>query len=305
MSRLAIIDIGTQSILYLISEYENSSLRMIDQSAINVRLGELDADSNIQLSRLESCARIIEDLKMQAESAGADKIIAVGTAVFRKAVNGQDAALFLAERSGIPLQILSEKEEALLSFGGATDQRELDGDFWVFDVGGGSTECILGSKNGVIEWTSLPLGAVVLNRLLQGDPPDPVTVKTMQNRIQKTLMRYAPLKSRTSDSLIGVGGTITTLATMEQGMTEYQSDAVDGTILDRTQLEKWMQYFEKTDLAERCQCPGLPPKRADIIMAGTAIFLSLLDITGQTQILVSDRGLRYGFMLQAFMQDPL
>ncbi|NQT25101.1 hypothetical protein HQ585_07095 [candidate division KSB1 bacterium] len=298
MNRIAVIDIGTQSVLFLLAETISGKLHRIGQSAVNVRMGQLDVNNNIQQERLDACAGILLDLKAQAEVAGTEHIITTGTAVFRNASNGHDAAQFLSKRTGLHVEVLSEADEALLSFKGAMWNRNLDGRCWVFDVGGGSTECILGSKEHLEKWTSLPLGAVSMNQMLSGDPPEPETVTLMQNRIVNILSSFNPIKSESAETLIGVGGTITTLAAMELTMSDYDSDRIDGMTMTRFHFEKWMDFIRRTPVKNRCEIPGLSAGRTDIIMAGTAIFLSILELTGHTQIMVSDRGLRHGVLMR-------
>lgn len=298
MRRIAVIDIGTQSILFLLGQEEQGRLYRLTESSANIRLGSLDANQHIREERLETCAEFLLKFADEAESAGADHILAVGTAVFRNASNGREAARRLSERTAIPVEILSESEEARLSFMGALWKRNVRGKSWVIDAGGGSTECILGQERKMIQWNSLPLGAVSMDQLLSGDPPDTETVTEMQSRIRDVLSGFRALAAEKTDRVIGVGGTLTTLAAMELGNDEYHPDQVDGLRLTRSDLNKWMNFFRANPVDKRSRIPGLLSERADIIMAGTAIFCQILDLTGHHQITVSDRGLRHGVLIR-------
>lgn len=298
MHRIGIMDIGTQSVLFLLAEKSGGRLYRLVESSANVRLGDVGENGAIREERLDTCSRILLDFADQAESAGSERILAVGTDVFRTAPNGREAADRLADKTGIPVEILSASEEAALSFRGAMWKRDDSGPCWVVDIGGGSTECILGSDGRMVQWNSLPLGAVRMHRLLRGDPPEETSMEEMRKRIRELFDSCGELGPGKADTLIGIGGTVTTLGAMELGLDEYNPDRVNGLVLPESALREWMRFFLNNPVRKRAEISGLSQERADIILPGTAIVLHVLERVGLDRLVISDRGLRHGVLIR-------
>ena len=170
------------------------------------------------------------------------------------------------------------------------------------DVGGGSTEYIFRhaeSFSGQLEMISLPLGAVRLTeRFLLHDPPLHDEVKKLQTEIGKTL-RCIP--SPLEGDLVGIGGTAVTLGAMHLGLDEFDGNKVHGLQLTLNELRDQVQELREKDLATRKEIKGLPPDRADIILAGAMIILGTMERLQKETILISTHGLRYGLFYQSFM----
>jgi exopolyphosphatase/guanosine-5'-triphosphate,3'-diphosphate pyrophosphatase len=237
------------------------------------------------------------------EQEGVLEIACVGTNALRMA---QDADQFIRqvhEECGISPRIISEEEEARLSYLSVQKDLLMPQDAVVMDVGGGSTEFIFRHRDGSsdpLKIFSLPLGAVSLTeQFLLHDPPSRDEIKKLQAEIDKTLHR---IPSDLRGELVGIGGTAVTLVAIHLRQDAFDGEKVHGLHLTINELRGQVKELREKDLATRKLINGLPPNRADIILAGAMIILATMDKLKKDAIHISSHGLRYGLFYQSFMR---
>lgn len=234
---------------------------------------------------------------------GVSRLAVVGTSALRDAAGG-DAFLNEARQIlGEHPRVIAGDEEAALTFRGALSGLKLSGDLLVFDIGGGSTELIAGSASSAsapASRVSLDIGSVRLfERHVSSDPPTAGELGAIEADIARELATAAPLvlaRSQWRPTLVGVAGTVTTLKAMELGLTPYDGARVHGAVLTLSVVEGLCAKLTSLPLAARQQLPGLDPKRADVIVAGAVIARDLLRRAKAPEMLVSDRGVRFGLI---------
>jgi exopolyphosphatase / guanosine-5'-triphosphate,3'-diphosphate pyrophosphatase len=233
---------------------------------------------------------------------GVEEIACVGTNALRTA---QDADAFIQQvrkECGISPRIISEEEEARLSYLSVQKDTLMPQDAVVMDVGGGSTEYIFRREAGSIgqlHTISLPLGAVRLSeQFVLHDPPSRDEIKKLQAEIDKTLYR---IPSSLEGELVGIGGTAVTLGAMHLRQDAFDGEQVHGLHLTLNKLRGQVKELQKKDLAIRNKIKGLPPDRADIILAGAIIILTTMEQLHKDALHISSHGLRYGLFYQRFM----
>lgn len=301
MRRVAAIDIGTNTVLLLVLEADGAGARALVERATITRLGE-GVDRAHALAP-EASARTLACLAGYAEElrrAGAERLDVVGTSALRDA-RGGEAFLKEAERLlGARPRVIAGEEEARLTFAGATSGLELDGALLVFDIGGGSTELVSGARAGgrarVASAVSLDVGSVRLfERHVASDPPSASELGRVRADVRAALAS-AP-RPPAGVTVVGVAGTVTTLAAVELGLAEYDPSRVHGAVLTRGAVSALTARLGGMSLSERRGTPGLEPGRADVIVVGATLVEELLAWASAPRLVVSDRGVRWGLAL--------
>jgi exopolyphosphatase / guanosine-5'-triphosphate,3'-diphosphate pyrophosphatase len=306
--KVAAIDIGTNSVLLVVAAAEPGGPRPLLERATITRMGEgVDQTRRLAPAAVErnlACLRAYaEDLRAH----GAPPLDVVGTSALRDA-QGAGEFLDAAEQIlGVRPRVIAGDEEARLTFRGALSGLSLSGKLLVFDIGGGSTELIVGDASGSAppeSRVSLNIGSVRLfERHVKTDPPGADELGRIQAQIDEALADAGPLSRIAAGeplTLVGVAGTVTTLKALELGLPAYDAARVHGSKLSLEAVEALCEQLGSLPLAERVKLPGLEPKRADVIVAGALIVRSLLRRAGAKETLVSDRGVRFG-LLEALM----
>ncbi|MDI3522187.1 MAG: exopolyphosphatase / guanosine-5-triphosphate,3-diphosphate pyrophosphatase [Bacillota bacterium] len=280
--RLAAIDIGTNSTRLLLAETAGSGLKVIREELATTRLGEGIGSSNVlkrpaQARTAAAVARFLE----AARAEGAVRVRLFATSATREAANRAEFLARVKALTGLCPEVLSGADEARLSYLGAARALGLTGLVLVLDVGGGSTELIWGEGEKLHAVESLKVGAVRLTEAyLRSDPPTPAQLAALEQQVHAAL---APLAARwrgRTGQAVAVGGTATTLAAMTQALTVYDPRKVHGFYLTAAQVESLAVKLARLTVKERRKLPGLPPGRADIIVAGAAILaLTVQDLT--------------------------
>jgi exopolyphosphatase / guanosine-5'-triphosphate,3'-diphosphate pyrophosphatase len=303
-AKVAAIDIGTNSVLLVIAAaYASGPVPLLERATIT-RLGEgVDKARQLAPAAVErnlACLRAYaEDLRAH----GMPRLDVVGTSALRDA-QGAQAFLDEAERIlGVRPRVIAGDEEARLTFRGALSGLSLRGKLLVFDIGGGSTELILGDATAAgppESRVSLDIGSVRLfERCVRSDPPAPQELSSIEAQIAEQLATAEPLsRLRAGEpiSLVGVAGTVTTLKALELGLAPYDGARVHGAVLTLSAVEELCKRLASLPLAQRKQLPGLEPKRADVIVAGALIVRDLLRRATASELIVSDRGVRFGLI---------
>ena len=303
-AKVAAIDIGTNSVLLVIAAVEATGPRPLLERATITRMGEgVDKTRRLAPAAIErnlACLRAYaEDLRAH----GSPRLDVVGTSALRDAEGARDF-LDEAERIlGVRPRVIAGDEEARLTFNGSLSGLSLAGKLLVFDIGGGSTELILGEAGSSAppeSRVSLDIGSVRLfERHVHHDPPLPEELASVEADIARQLASAEPLARIRGDeslTLVGVAGTVTTLKALELGLDDYDSARVHGAVLTLSAVESLCTKLSSMPLAERQRLPGLQPKRADVIVAGALIVRDLLRSAGASQTTVSDRGVRFGLL---------
>ncbi len=297
--KLAAIDCGTNTVLMLVAEWrpgERPRLRRVADFMEMPRLGQgLDATGYLQPEAMERALLALQRQRERAEQAGAERIVAIATESVRAAKNGAE---FLARAAaapvGVALRVIGGDEEARLSFRSVVESmRAATSATSVVDIGGGSTELIVGQGASVQAHRSVPIGSVRLTeRLIRSDPP---TAEEHTALIAAIDAAIAELPTARGD-LVALAGTATSVASLQLGdrMPSYDGDMVDGLQLSRAALEAWVQRLSQLSVAERRKLPGLDPRRADVIYAGAAILWRIVVAAGVETLTISDRGVRWG-----------
>jgi exopolyphosphatase/guanosine-5'-triphosphate,3'-diphosphate pyrophosphatase len=303
------IDVGTNSIHLIVVEFDSTfdTTRVVYKDREMVRLGSDDAMEHGRLSE-KAMAKGIDAISRFAEAAkkrGAERIRAVATSAVREAENGEDFRERVEAQSGIPLEILSAIEEArLIHLGVASGYPIYDRLACIVDIGGGSTEFIVADGERPYLLDSVKLGSLRLyDRYLRGKS-SPRALKQLDAHIKATL---EPLMERVRryriDDVIGTSGTLMGLAALDiasQGLTMTRTHGYTIT-LDRLEaLQKQMLALSE---AERRRMPGMNPRRADIIVAGNAIIIAALRAMDRTEIVICERALRDGIIVDLVAQD--
>lgn len=285
--RKAIIDIGTNSIRLIVADCQEQV--QVCYSAIEItRIGEgMGSEHILKPEPLARTCQVAAEYAQKARAMEAEIIKMTATSAIREARNQLVAAQALMEAAQVPLTILSGTQEAELSYkGAALDFQKAGQALAVLDIGGGSTELVYESPEGLSK-ASVAVGAVRLQE-------DAALVAQLPILLQPLLTKALPKPL----TLVGVGGTITSLAAMDQQLAVYSQERVHGYLLSAAAVQKWLDRLQGMPLAERQTLPGLMPKRADIIDQGALILQVVLSLLQQTELIVSDKDLLYGLLAE-------
>ncbi|HEX6679128.1 MAG TPA: Ppx/GppA phosphatase family protein [Gaiellaceae bacterium] len=286
--RVAAIDLGTNSTRLLVADVADGRVDELHRETRITRLGEgVDQRRKLLPVPIARVRNVLTDFRRTAESLGVERALAVGTSAIRDAENGE---AFLGEVEwsyGFASQLLSGDDEAEMTLRGVTGGGELGQGTVVLDVGGGSTELI--ERNGRV---SLDIGSVRLTeRFLHSDPPTEEELAACRAAVRAEL---PPLEAT---RMIGVAGTITTLAALALG--RYDPSQVQGYRLTKDSVEAQLRRLASLPIAERRKMPGLEPERAPVIVGGAAIVAETLAHLGLDELEVSERDLLTGAALAA------
>ncbi len=295
--RVASIDIGTNTILLLIAEVRRGKLKTLFDTETIVRLGE-GVQKNAILSE-EAMQRGFQTLKgylKRCQEMEVQKIFAVGTSALREAKNSDQFLKMVKDELHLSIDVISGEEEASLSFiSVARDLKVTEKSILVVDVGGGSTELVLGKADEFIQWVSLPLGIVrFTERFLLSDPVKEKEWKAMVVEIRKQLSGFPFPKKPLS--MISIGGTGTALVSVELGLEKFIPRKIHRFILTREALRNQLFLYRSKTTEERKEIKGLPSARADVILAGGTILYLIMEGAGCSSFMVSTHGVRYGLL---------
>jgi len=294
---VASIDIGTNTILLLIAEVDQGKLKSLFEAETVVRLGEgLQKNGVLSQEAMERGLQTLSQYLDKCQAMGVQKIFAVGTSALREAKNSDHFLKMIKEKLNLSIEIISGEEEAQLSFlAVARDLKESKRSTLVIDVGGGSTEFIYGKGDQIIEWTSLPLGIVhFTEQYLVSNPVKEEELEKMEMEIRKLLPRIPYPKEPLL--MVSIGGTGTTLASVEQGLKEFIPKRIHHFVLTKEALKKQLMLYRSKTIEERRKIPGLPSTRADVILAGGTILYMAMEELKCESVLVSCHGVRYGLL---------
>jgi len=285
--RRAIIDIGTNTVKLLVADVDNGAVTPVTSKDETTRLGEgVDATKRLLPAAIDRTVRAIARYAAAAKEVGAIDIVALTTSAARDAGNRDDFLRAVREAAGLDVQVITGDREAELIFRGASsDPVWSSSRLLVMDVGGGSAEFIEGQAGHVEQRLSLPLGAVRMTEKF-GEANFSAMVEFLRMSLTPALAKY-DLAGR---KMIGTGGTIVTLARVARGATDH-------VVLTQDDVRAQVSRLYALPLEQRRRVPGLPPERADIIVAGGLVFVVAMETLGAYELTVSIRGLRHGALL--------
>ncbi len=301
--RIGVIDLGTNSFLLLIASFDGREIHTLHEAFKTVRLGEgLTIDNEIHEDAIERAIKVLDDYIEVCKGYNCEKIMAVGTSIFREATNSFDVLRTLMRRCGIKINVLSPDEEGRLSTLGAMNTLNLNGeeDYMCVDVGGGSTEVSYIKRRKIDDILSIPMGALKVSERYSLQPP---VTRTRVERVFNVLKRYFETKSlRKGYAMIGIGGTATTLAFIYKGLEEYRADEINGTYMNIGEIEGVLWRLVGLRLEEVSKLTR-DMGRAKVIIAGILLILEIMKLSDVKKLLVSSGGLRNGIAYEYFFHS--
>jgi exopolyphosphatase/guanosine-5'-triphosphate,3'-diphosphate pyrophosphatase len=301
--RIAIVDVGTNSTRLFVADVEGRRVTaQLERATRITRLGAgVDANGRLDPEAIQRVVATLEDYHAMIESRGAERRVAVLTSAVRDAANGGEFADLLRSRFGLEAFILDGGEEARLTFLGATSERDPEDrtTTLVTDIGGGSTEFVIGQGREARFHVSTQAGAVrQTERHLHHDPPLREELGALAADVRAIISAAVPEEERRVEHAIGVAGTPTSLAAVAQELDPYDPDRVQGYLLGREECERLLERLAALPLAERREVTGLHPDRAPTIVAGAGILVEIMRLFELERIEVSEHDILRGAALE-------
>ncbi len=308
-ARRAVIDVGTNSVKLLVADVQNQIVQPVHEESRQTRLGKNFYETHrLQPDAIAQTASAVADFAKTAREKSAEPIRVIATSAARDANNSNDLAAAIESACGLKLEIISGAQEAEWAFQGATSATDLaNTPLLLLDVGGGSSEFIVGHGGHKRFARSFPLGTV---RLMEKFPPaDPPTAHDLSNSRQwvKAFLEeeihpeLQPVLDREKKSgplhLAATGGTATILARMELESDRFDRDRIEATHITLKQIQTHLKNLWNLPLAQREEIPGLPRNRADVILTGVLIYALVMEEFGFSELRVSTRGLRFAAVM--------
>jgi len=294
--RVGTIDIGTNTVLLLVAERVSGAVVAVEEHMTITRLGQgVDRTRKLAADAMARTTACLERYAALAKAAKVDKMDIVGTSAMRDAEGGEAIVEACRALFGVPARVLGGAEEAEVTFRGALSGiAGLSQEVAVFDIGGGSTEIVVGSPGREPSFAhSFDVGSVrMTERVGPADPPTADDLVRLDG-LAHELLAGAPLIAEGTD-LVGIAGTMTTLAAVHMGLEAYDGARVHGATLTAAEIDATVARLAAMPLAERQHVHGLEPKRADVIVAGGVLASAVLKKLGKRAARISDRGVRWG-----------
>jgi len=303
--RLTTIDIGTNTVLLLVADVDaTGNIHTLRYEQRIPRPGRgVDENRKINKDAFARVLDVLKEYKQISESLHSERIIACGTSALRDATNGEEFVEFIKNKTGIAVEILSGDEEALWTYQGAISGLSNLGDrIAVIDIGGGSTEVIVGNHSTIQNKISLNIGSVrITERFFKHTPPLPQEIEFATEFIgdEFAQLRQFDLKDT---KLVGVAGTVTTLAAMAQNLPRFDLEKISGCVLTYQTVGNLLHELCMMRLDEIRAIPSMSSGREDVITAGTLILFEFMKYNGLKTIITSERGVRYGLALREWKQ---
>ncbi len=302
--RIAAVDLGTNTTRLLVADVRDGRLEQVGRRSEVTRLGEgVDASGRLGEPAMERVFAVLEDYRRAMDELNAERTVAVATSAVRDSANGEEFRRMLHERFGLDVRIITGDEEARVTFKGATERRRTDGEpLLVLDIGGGSTEFVIGHAGRDPDFhVSTQAGSVrQTERHISTDPPERHELDALEVEVRGIVEKAVPaeLRAGVGDG-IAVAGTPTSLAAIEQRLETYDRSRVDGYRLELSSCERMLAMLAGMPESERREVPGLHPGRAPTIVAGAAILVQAMHAFGLESMEVSEHDILDGAALEA------
>jgi exopolyphosphatase / guanosine-5'-triphosphate,3'-diphosphate pyrophosphatase len=302
--RVAVVDIGTNTTRLLVADVDGRTVREVERRGAITRLGEgMDSGHRLLDGAMKRVFAVVGEYRRAIDELGAGRAVAVATSAVRDAGNGEQFAQALVERFGLEARVITGDEEARLSFTGATFEREAGGDpLLVLDIGGGSTEFVVGRPGEDPSFhVSTQAGSVrQTERHLHSDPATGDELKALRSDIRAIVEASVPADVRVdvSDG-VAVAGTPTSAAAIEMRLDPYDSSRVHGHRLSLASCERIERMLAELPEAKRREVTGLHPERSPTIVAGMVILVEAMRAFALESIQVGEHDILYGAALEA------
>jgi exopolyphosphatase/guanosine-5'-triphosphate,3'-diphosphate pyrophosphatase len=300
--RYAVIDMGTNSVKFHVGgRGSDGSWRTVVDRSEMTRLGEnLHETGEISDAAIARTADAIAGMVDEARRLGARAIAAVGTAGMRIARNSDDVIRSIQGRTGITIEVIPGDEEGRLAYLAVqTGLGEQHGRLVVFDTGGGSSQFTFGEGSKVLERFSVDVGAVRYTERFELDHE--VASDVLREALAAISEDLFLLDDHPApDVLVGMGGAVTNMTAVMLGLATYDAGRVQGATLDRAEVDRQIELYRSRDADARRAIVGLQPKRAEVILAGACVVRTVMEKLGMTSLIVSDRGVRHGLLVDRF-----
>ncbi len=300
--RVAAIDIGTNTVLMLIAEARDGELRAVEDHARITRLGKgVDRTKRLDADAVARTLEVLREYAARARELGVVRTAAVATSAARDAVNGAEFRARASEILGAEVDVASGGREAVLTFRGALGglgiQRSAS--VAVIDVGGGSTEIVVGQADGAIVFAhSYDVGSVrMTERHVHSDPPGRAGLDAISADVRSVYRSPAP-PSGPFSAVVAIAGTATSYAAIDLELVRYADAPPHGHRMELGRIETWVERLAALTLEERRHTTGLEPGRADVIVAGGVVLAEAARALAASVVTVSDRGVRWGLALE-------
>jgi exopolyphosphatase/guanosine-5'-triphosphate,3'-diphosphate pyrophosphatase len=305
--RVAVVDIGTNSTRLLVADVERQRVSQIERRTTVTRLGRgVDTSGQLAAEAIEETCGVVADYIDRYEDVGADRVASIATSAVRDAANADAFIAELRERFGLEARILDGDEEARLTYAGALAGREGADRTLVIDIGGGSTELIVGEGADILSNTSLQAGVVRhTERHLTTDPPQASELEDLATDVRGLIddeIAEEPLAVATDG--IAVAGTPTSLAAIDQELDPFDPERVQGHKLSLPSIQRMLSRLASVPVADRLRIKGLHPDRASTIVAGVVILIEAMRAFGLSRIEVSEHDLLWGAAIEAAGARP-
>ncbi|MDQ2631649.1 MAG: Ppx/GppA family phosphatase [Actinomycetota bacterium] len=298
--RVAVIDVGTNSTRLLVADVAGGRVSPLERRSTVTRLGRgVDLSGHLSSEAIEDVCAAIGGYIEIVEELGAETIDAIATSAVRDADNGSAFIAELRERFALSARVLDGEEEARSTYLGAISENLPSEPTLVVDIGGGSTELIVGSGREISFHDSLQVGVVRhTERHFTGDPPTAEEMEALATDVRGLIEGSvgAGVEARHG---IAVAGTPTSLAAVELGLEPYDPSRVHGHVLALPSIQRMLSQLASVPLAERAETPGLHPHRAPNIVAGVVILVETMRAFGLEEVTVSEHDILYGTALAA------
>ena len=298
--RVAAVDMGTNSIRLLVAEPSNGGLVEVARDMVITRLGEgVDAAGRLKSEALDRTMAVLSRYVRRARALGAERIRVGATSAVRDTPSSDDLFEAVDAIAGGAPEVLSGEQEAGLSFLGATEGLDHPSPFLVFDIGGGSTELVVGGDEPDAA-VSVDVGTVrITERVKPSDPPQPQDLEAMRELAAERLAEAEQtVPSGGAATLVGVAGTTTTVQAIALGLRRYDPEAVHRSFLSRSDAERVSAELSRMTVAERAALPVMAPGRADVIVAGSIILVEILRLWRFDQLVVSEQDILDGLAIE-------
>ncbi len=308
--RKSVIDVGTNSVKLLVADVRGGEILPVLEQSEQTRLGRgFYQTRRLQPDAIAHTAQAVADFATRARELHSPPPRVIATSAARDALNASELADAVQRAAGLPLEVITGDQEAVFAFRGVSSDPALAGrPLLILDVGGGSTEFILGEGDEPKFCRSFPIGSVrLLEELPPSDPPAHGELAACRRRVKEFLdgevretltPALEVMRRRAGDVLlVGTGGTTTILARMEHRMSDFDRARIEATRLTRARVAEQRERLWSLPLAQRRELSGLPPKRADVILFGAVIYEAVMENFNFGEVRVSTRGLRFGAVL--------
>jgi exopolyphosphatase/guanosine-5'-triphosphate,3'-diphosphate pyrophosphatase len=300
--RVAVVDMGTNSTRLLVADVNSNGVHEVERETRVTRLGRgVDHSGHLTHEAIEETCAAVADYIRRYRELDADRVVVIATSAVRDAKNGDAFAAELRERFALNTQILDGSQEAWLTFLGACANRDGFDDTLVIDIGGGSTELIVGAEEEMSFHASLQCGVVRhTERHICHDPPSTAELEELAADIRKEIDgAMAADPTALANEAIAVAGTPTSLGAIDLELDPYDPERTDGHRLSLEKVQRLLSRLASLPLAERLNVKGLSPGRAPTIIAGVVILVEIMRAFGLDAIEVSERDILHGAALDA------